>query len=243
MLIAIVIPTYNENDNIKILIPILQKILIKNNINGITIVIDDNSTDGTQETLNQFVKNLNEIIVINRNLKLGIGSAYKEGFSKVLSLGCNGIIEMDADLSHDPEMVPIFVKLLEDGYDLVIGSRYIKGGSIIEWNFSRRIISEFSNKLAIKLLGLKVKDATSGFKAFSLKAIKNMNISSIKSNGYAFQIETVFLCESAGLRIKEIPIKFKNRKKGKSKLKFKEKLYFLLSILRLTLIKIKKSFF
>lgn len=216
MKVSVVIPTYNERENIKGLIPEISDVFEKNGINGNLIVIDDSSPDGTARE----VENLRErypIVLIKRGQKLGIGSAYVTGFKKAMDLNSDIIFEMDADFSHDPEYIPEFVKSLNN-YDLVLGSRYIKGGEIENWSLWRKMVSKGANILAKILLGLKVNDITTGYRAYRKETLQGIDLDKIKSNGYEFQAEILFRVVERGFGIKEIPIVFVDRRTGRSKL-------------------------
>ena len=233
MIIFTIIPTYNERENIQLLIPRLLEVFEKHDIDGRIIIVDDSSLDGTGEIAEGFARKSGRILLLNRHRKLGIGSAYKDGFRYALSLGYEGIIGMDADLSHNPSFIPEFVNKLNEGYDLVIGSRYIPGGKVPNWTFTRRIISRLTNRAIRIILSLRTRDATSGYRAYSSRALNEVDFSSVKSDGYAFQVEMVMRCDRAGLRICEIPITFVDRSQGKSKLGKREMLSFLKSIILL----------
>lgn len=226
---TIILPTYNERENIKELIPEIFEIFKKENIDGNLIVVDDNSSDDTAKE----VKNLGKeysITLIERKGKLGIGSAYITGFKRALNDNSDIIFEMDADLSHDPGYIPEFLKNLNE-YDLVIGSRYIKGGCIENWNLYRKLVSKGANTLAGLLTGLSIYDITTGYRAYKSKILRKIDLDSIKSNGYAFQLEILFKTTKEGFRIKETPITFRERKKGRSKLsKFEILKFFVLSL-------------
>jgi len=225
--VSIVIPTYNEKENIQQLIPKIEAIDEEDARVGMHIIIvDDASPDGTAEEAEKFARKYGNITVLRRPGKLGIGSAYKDGFKVAKSLGCDVMFEMDADLSHDPKFIVNFIEKIFQGYDLVIGSRYIPGGSIPGWPFRRRIVSKGANFLARLLLGLDVKDVTSGYRAFDSKTMEKVDFSSIKSDGYMFQVETIYRCKKAGLKMGETPITFIDRRLGASKLGLREILKF-----------------
>ncbi|MFH1781742.1 MAG: polyprenol monophosphomannose synthase, partial [Patescibacteria group bacterium] len=171
--------------------------------------------------------------VIHRPRKMGLGSAYNEAFSLALRQGSELFFEMDADFSHHPKYIPDFLREIENGYDLVVGSRRVPGGKIENWGPWRRLESGGAMWFSRVMLGLKTRDVTSGFKCYTKKAIQAMDLPAIKSNGYAFQEETIYRCEKAGLKVKEIPIIFTDRQQGKSKLSKKEVFNFFTTILRL----------
>ncbi|HIE34141.1 MAG TPA: polyprenol monophosphomannose synthase [Candidatus Altiarchaeales archaeon] len=224
-MISIIIPTYNERENIKILIPKIFEVLESNSLKGNLIIVDDSSPDGTalevERLKNKYpverLKNKYPIELIKRKSKLGIGSAYIAGFKKALEEGADIIFEMDADLSHDPAKIPEFIKSLENS-DIVLGSRYINGGRVEGWNIWRKTVSKGANKIAKLLLSLEAMDITSGYRAYKSKVLKVINLKGINSSGYAFQVELLFKAKQHGFRIKEIPITFVDRRHGKSKL-------------------------
>lgn len=234
MKVATITPTYNERENIRILIPKVIASFKESSIDGEMIIVDDNSPDGTGKLAEELASESDMVEVLNRPSKMGLGSAYREGFRYALSKGFNGMIEMDADLSHNPACIPEFVRKLEGGFDLIIGSRYIPGGEIPKWSCFRRIVSSSTNRTARFLLRLNPKDVTSGYRAYSSYALEKISLQSIKSDGYAFQVEMVLRCQRAGLKICEIPIAFVDREQGESKLSGKEMWRFLKSITRMT---------
>lgn len=233
MKITIILPTYNERENIKELIPQIFEIFKKENIDGNLIVVDDNSPDGTAREV-EGIGGIYPITLMKRIEKLGIGSAYIAGFKMALNNNSDIVFEMDADLSHDPGYIPEFLKNLKD-YDMVIGSRYTTGGGIENWNLYRRLISKGANKLAGLLTDLDVKDITTGYRAYKSEALRKIDLDSIKSNGYAFQLEILSKIKKQGFRIKEIPITFRDREKGRSKLSKGEIVKFFILSLKLFL--------
>jgi len=212
MEVSIVIPTYNERENITKLIPHIEDVLSKNSLKGEIIIIDDNSPDGTGRIADKLAKRYKNIRVIHRTSKKGVGSARKLGFSEAKK---DIIISMEGDTTHNPDFIPHFLKAIKEGADLVIGSRYLPKSKIINWPLKRRVVSKFANKIANIFAGAKLTDVTSGYRAFTKKMYSKLYIESL---GYPFNME--FACESwyRGFRIKEIPITFVHRKKGKSKL-------------------------
>ncbi len=233
MKVFIVIPTYNERENVERLIAEIFGIFDNGGIDGSVIVVDDNSPDGTADAVEGLKKKF-PITLIRRQEKGGIGSAYITGFGKALGQGADVIMEMDADFSHSPEEIPNFVKEM-DNSDVVIGSRYIKDGGIENWSFIRRIVSSGGNLVARILLGMDVRDITTGYRAYRREALEGMELSSIKSNGYAFQAEMLFRAGERGFRIKEMPIMFKDRAHGKSKLSRMEIIKFIVLCINLRL--------
>ncbi len=209
----IIIPTYNEIENIeKIISSVLsldQRIEI--------LIVDDNSPDGTGVTVKNMKKTEKRIHLIERPDKMGLGTAYVTGFKWAVENDYDYIFEMDADFSHDPNSIPVFLKEIKK-YDLVIGSRYIKGVSVINWPMSRLILSYFANSYALIVTGCPIKDLTGGFKCFRKEVLQALDLNKIHSDGYSFQIEIDFKVYSKGFRVKEIPIIFADRTEGKSKM-------------------------
>ncbi|MEZ0360820.1 MAG: polyprenol monophosphomannose synthase [Hydrogenobacter sp.] len=211
----LVLPTYNEAQNVKILLPKLLNFAFLD-----ILVVDDNSQDGTSDTVKAYSEKTLKVNLIQRPYKLGLGSAYVEGFKWGLERGYELFFEMDADLSHNPEDIPKFIEKVKEGYDVVIGSRYMNNTiSVVGWDFKRLILSKFANLYAIGILGLKgLSDVTSGFRCYRRSVLENVNLDRIKSNGYAFQIEMVYKAYTRGFKIAEIPIIFYERNSGSSKM-------------------------
>ena len=210
--VSVIIPTYNERENIKKLIPNIEKLLLHEDINGEIIIIDDNSPDGTGKLAEALSKKYKNIRVIHRNKKEGVGSARRLGFS----LASNPvIISMEGDNTHNPEYIPKFLQEIEKGADLVIGSRYLKESKIVNWPLKRRIISKVANFISRFFAGTGITDVTNGYRAFTKKLFNRLKID---SSGYPYNME--FACEaySKGFKISEIPIVFIDREKGTSKL-------------------------
>ena len=212
----IIIPTYNESENIEL---IINKILLLNDSNDI-LVVDDNSPDGTSKIVSDLKKeNIDRVFLIVRDTKLGLGSAYKEGFNWALNKNYSYIFEMDADLSHDPnEIVKLKELLIKKESDVAIGSRYLEGVSVVNWPLSRIFLSYFANIYVRIITGMPVKDATSGFIGYTNESLSSLNIDNIKFNGYAFQIEMKFKLWKKNFKLREHQIIFVNRKSGKSKM-------------------------
>lgn len=219
--IGIVIPTYNERENILILIPRIFEICKKNRINASVLVVDDNSPDGTALVAKNLGKKF-PVDVIVRGKKLGIGSAYIVGFEKFLNKNVDAIIQMDADISHDPKYIPNMLKKLRSGCDIIVGSRYVKGGARKNWGMHRKLISRGQNILTKIFLDMPVKDVTSGYRIYKTNALHSIDLRKIKSRGFSFQVEILYKLISKGFSVYEIPIKFSNRKFGKSKLSMRE---------------------
>lgn len=228
--IVIVIPTYNEAENIEVL---LEKILALGLSDSKIIIIDDSSPDGTGKIVESLSKkSSSKVVVIQRKSKLGLGSAYKEGFKKALRQNASVILTMDADLSHDPNTIPGMLGELKES-DLVIGSRYVEGGGIVGFPLWRLALSSIAQALCRFFLGIKVADSTTAFRAYKAKVIKSIKPDTIKSEGYSFLIEVVFRTQRAGFKIKEVPIIFKARELGKSKVSQSEIFKAFLTVLRL----------
>jgi len=209
----VVIPTYNERDNILL----LADAILKQHPSLSILFVDDNSPDGTGELIDSLIATEPRVSVLHRAGKMGLGSAYREGFSKALAMGADYIIEMDADFSHDPAVLPVFLKKIEN-CDLVVGSRYLNGVSVVNWPIRRLILSYFASVYTRFITGLKIMDCTSGFKCFRRSALENINMSEVTSDGYSFQIEMNFRCHEKGMRIVEVPIIFIDRHAGQSKM-------------------------
>lgn len=210
----IIIPTYNEGRNIG---NVLSKTL--NIIDADILVVDDNSTDGTRDIVRGFF-DTERVFMLERPSKLGLGTAYVTGFKWGLQRDYDLFFEMDADMSHDPVAIPDFIKKAQDGYDMVVGSRYLNNTiSVVGWDFKRLLLSKFGNFYIQKLTPLKTfTDMTSGYRCYTRKALELINLDRIKSNGYAFQIEMVYRAFKAGIKITEIPIIFYERNGGSSKM-------------------------
>ncbi len=224
----IVIPTYNESENIERLIRSIFALTITNLE---LVIVDDGSPDKTGLLVKKLQSQF-DIHLIEREGKQGIGSAYIEGFKKALSLGADIIFEMDADFSHDPHDLPRMIEAVKDT-DLVIGSRKIKGGSIIGWGVIRKSMSDGAMWFSRLVLGLKTRDVTAGFRCFRRSVLETLDLDSIESNGYAFQEELLFRTEQAGFSVAEIPVTFVDRQEGKSKLSKRDIWEFFVVMIRL----------
>lgn len=209
----IVIPTYNEIENIENIINAILN--VQNDLN--ILIVDDNSPDGTSDAVLEMQKSNSNIHLLKRAGKMGLGTAYCDGFLYALEKGFEAIFEMDADFSHDPKEIPKFLKELENN-DLVIGSRYIKGVNVVNWPLRRLLLSYFANVYTQVITGMPIKDATGGFKCFRADVLRKINLKGIKTNGYGFQIEMNFRVWKQKGRIKEIPIVFVDRLNGVSKM-------------------------
>lgn len=219
MKLTVIIPTYNEAENLSKIVSALFELPLPDlNI----LIVDDNSQDGTGEIADTLVAQYPEkIAVIHRAGKLGLGTAYLQGFKRAMEDGADCVCQMDADFSHPPQKIVEMYSALEDN-DIVVGSRYIKGGELDkDWPLWRKVLSAFGNAYARTILQLPVRDVTGGFRLWSRKAILNLPVERIKSNGYAFQVETVYIAHRLGYQITEIPIYFAERIQGISKMSLK----------------------
>jgi len=219
----VVIPTYNEAENL----PALVAALFALNLDGLEIlVVDDASPDGTgqvAEALGQ--QYAGRVHVMHRQGKLGLGTAYLQGFTWAIAHDADYVIQMDADLSHSPHYIPQFLELIKD-QDVVIGSRYVPGGGLDKrWSWWRWFLSWWANSVWVRLiLGGRTHDATAGFKCWRRSALERIDLARIRSNGYVFQVEMCYVSERLGLRIKELPIYFEDRRIGQSKMSVRVKL-------------------
>ncbi|TDA32867.1 MAG: polyprenol monophosphomannose synthase [Hadesarchaea archaeon] len=227
---SVILPTYNERENLPLLLARIEEVFRKSKILGEVIVVDDNSPDGTGKLAEELKKKYPFLKVIHRREKRGLGSAYLEGYRA--SKG-EIIITMDADLSHDPSYLPELIKAVKK-HDLVIGSRYVAGGKVLGWSPYRIAVSRFANLLGRLTIRGSIRDFTSGYRVYRKKAFREIVKGGTKAGGYAFQLEALCRAARMGLKFGEVPITFVNRKHGKSKLKLKEILEF---------VKISLSFF
>ncbi|MGQ9722646.1 MAG: polyprenol monophosphomannose synthase [Candidatus Jordarchaeum sp.] len=236
--LSIVIPTYNEVENIESLILSIERVFEDNSINGEIIVVDDNSPDGTADVVKKYTERFDNIRILERKEKKGLGYSYKDGFQAISG---SVVMEMDADFSHNPLDICRILRKCGDGFDVVIGSRYVKGGGIIGWGFIRRVFSFVANTLVDMLFRLGVKDNTSGFRAYKREALEAI-LPNVKCNSYDFQVEMLIRAKEQGLTLKEVPIIFRERVRGKSKLGKGECSSFIKMLLRETMLK-NRNFF
>jgi dolichol-phosphate mannosyltransferase len=218
MSITIVLPTYNEAENL----PKLVSALLSLPLDLAVLVVDDHSPDGTGMLADE-LSNLHhgKVFVLHRSGKLGLRSAYIEGFKKAFSLGAEAVVQMDADFSHDPAVLPEMARQLAS-FDVVIGSRYVKGGSLDErWPAWRKFLSAFGNTYARTILSFPLRDVTTGFRMWRREALQNMPLDRIRSSGYIFLVEMAYVAYVMGYRIVEVPIHFADRRWGKSKMSLK----------------------
>ena len=214
MRVLVVLPTYNEASNIENVLERVRKALPEASI----LVVDDASPDGTAKIAADVSDRLGDIDVLSRPGKMGLGSAYRDGFGWGLERGYDVLVEMDSDLSHDPDALPSLIEPLEEGYEVCIGSRYVRGGSIPNWSLARLVLSRAGNRYADTLLGLNVRDSTAGFRAYSATVLRRIDLSSVRADSYGFQIEMTYRAIGAGAAVKEVPIRFVDRELGTSKM-------------------------
>ena len=208
------LPTYNERENLEAMVSALVEVLPDD---GRILVIDDNSPDGTGEIADRLAAERDDVDVLHRPRKEGLGPAYLAGFRRALDMGADLVMEMDCDFSHDPADVPRLVAAAHDA-DLVLGSRYVSGGGTRNWGLLRRAISRGGSLYAQILLGLRIRDLTGGFKVYRRAVLETIDLDAIHSKGYAFQIETTYRTIKAGFRVVEVPIVFADREVGGSKM-------------------------
>jgi dolichol-phosphate mannosyltransferase len=214
MRVLVVVPTYNERENVELLLPAVRVAVPDADI----LVVDDSSPDGTGDAVTRLGEQLGQITLLSRPGKQGLGSAYRHGFDHGLDRGYDVVVSMDVDLSHDPEVLTEFIRLVEAGADAVIGSRYVPGGATLHWPLYRRVLSRWGNRYTSFVLRLQVRDCTSGYRAYRAGALKEIDPGSTTADGYAFLTELVRRLVRAGLRVMETPIVFRDRRYGTSKM-------------------------
>jgi dolichol-phosphate mannosyltransferase len=221
---TIVIPTYNEAENV----PLMAEAIFALNLEGVQLlIVDDDSPDGTAAITKKLTEKYpGKIHLLHRVGRRGLGSAYVEGFRWAIEQGSDYIFQMDADFSHPPDQLPVMLRLIPD-YDVVVGSRYVTGGRLDErWGWHRRFLSWWANSVWVHLwLGVKTHDATAGFKCWKSAALQKIDLGNVQSTGYGFMVELCYLAERAGLRIFETPIYFRERDLGQSKMSLKVQLH------------------
>ena len=213
MKVMVVVPTYNERQNIERLAPLVLDQLPDVEL----LVVDDGSPDGTGEYVDELAGSDPRVHVIHRSGKQGLGSAYVRGFTRALESDAERVIQMDADFSHNPEMIPALVEESKE-HDVVVGSRYISGANVVNWPVSRLLLSYFANVYTRIITGLPLRDSTGGFKCFRRSVLEEIGLDTIGSDGYSFQIEVNFRCWRKGFSMHEIPIVFVDRHAGTSKM-------------------------
>lgn len=211
---TVVIPTYNEVDNLERLCSSIREHLPEAGI----VIVDDGSPDGTGELADKLADTLGNMRVIHRCGKLGLGGAYRAGLRAAIDGGADICVQMDADFSHDPASLPALVRIVEVGADLAIGSRYVPGGITENWPVERRVLSRWGNRYAAGVLGLAINDATAGYRAYRSEALERMHFDDITADGYGFQVEMTYRLVRINGRIVEFPITFRDRTHGESKM-------------------------
>lgn len=209
----VVLPTYNERENIA---PFLRALRQASDVD--VLVVDDASPDGTADLARSLGAELGGVRVLDRSAKAGLGSAYRAGFAQVLAEGYEVVVSMDADLSHDPAAIPEMLRLLDDGADAVIGSRYVTGGGTTDWPVRRQLLSKWGNGYTRRVLGLPTRDCTSGYRAYRASALAAIDPGTTGAEGYAFLTELVRRLARSGYRVVETPIIFRDRTLGRSKM-------------------------
>jgi len=212
--VLVITPTYNERENLHAFLDALFAVAPQVDV----LIVDDNSPDGTGVLADEVAARDPRVHVRHRAGKLGLGTAYLEGFEWALAQGYDVVFEIDTDLSHDPRYVPEFIRAIEAGADVVIGSRNIPGGGVEGWGPGRHFVSKGGSVYARTILGLDVRDLTSGYKAFTRDALQRIDLGGVKSNGYSFQIELTYRAVLRGMRVAEVPILFVDRRAGASKM-------------------------
>jgi dolichol-phosphate mannosyltransferase len=209
---VVCLPTYNERENLERMIEALAPLDVR------VLVIDDNSPDGTGEIADRLAAERDWLSVLHRARKEGLGPAYIAGFHEALSTDTDYVLEMDCDFSHDPADVPRLIAACDAGADLVLGSRYVAGGGTENWGRGRRAVSAGGSLYARSLLSLPIRDLTGGFKCFRREVLETIDLAAVEAKGYAFQIELTYRTIRAGFRVVEVPILFRDRTEGKSKM-------------------------
>jgi len=218
----LILPTYNEAENIKPLVSAAGQVLARAAPGGFRVlVVDDGSPDGTGELAQELAAEHDWVGVLHRHQKEGIGPAYLAGFSYALANGAGYVMEMDSDFSHDPADLARLLQAVYDGADLALGSRYVPGGGVSNWGVLRRLISQGGSTYARVVLGLRVKDLTGGFKCFRREVLEKIHFDSVRSQGYAFQVELTYRAVQAGFKVVEVPIVFRDRERGQSKMSWR----------------------
>lgn len=218
----LILPTYNEAENVKAIAGAAGEVLAAAAPEGFRIlVVDDGSPDGTGRLADELAAEHSWLEVLHRSEKNGIGPAYLAGFAHALADGAGYVMEMDSDFSHDPADLARLLEAVRGGADLALGSRYVPGGGVSDWGLLRRFISEGGSTYARLVLGLHVRDLTGGFKCFRREVLEAIQFDSVRSQGYAFQVELTYRAVQAGFRVVEVPITFRDRQQGQSKMSWR----------------------
>ena len=218
----LILPTYNEAENVESIVTAAADVLARAAPDGFRVlVVDDGSPDGTGELADALAAAHDWAAVLHRSEKNGIGPAYLAGFRYALDHGAGYVMEMDSDFSHDPADLARLLAAIHDGADLALGSRYVPGGGVTDWSPLRRFISQGGSTYARIVLGLQVHDLTGGFKCFRREVLEAIHFDSVRSHGYAFQVELTYRAVRAGFRVVEVPIVFRDRERGESKMSWR----------------------
>jgi dolichol-phosphate mannosyltransferase len=219
----LILPTFDEAENIELIVGAALEVLRAAAPAGFHIlVVDDDSPDGTGRIADRLALEHDEVEVLHRTVREGLGPAYLAGFDHALANGAGFVFEMDADFSHDPaDLARLLTAVRDDGADLALGSRYVPGGAVRDWGVVRRIISRGGSRYAAIILGLPVRDLTGGFKCFRAEVLRAIDLPSVRAHGYAFQVELTNRTIRHGFRVVEVPITFRDRLRGKSKMSTK----------------------
>jgi dolichol-phosphate mannosyltransferase len=218
----LILPTYNEAENVEAIVTAASDVLARAAPEGFRVlVVDDGSPDGTGEIADRLAAEHDWMAVLHRTEKNGIGPAYLAGFRHALDHGAGYLMEMDSDFSHNPEDLARLLAAVQGGADLALGSRYVPGGGVSEWGLLRRLISEGGSTYARWVLGLRVRDLTGGFKCFRREVLEAIHFDGVRSQGYAFQVELTYRAVRAGFRVVEVPIVFRDRQRGQSKMSWR----------------------
>jgi dolichol-phosphate mannosyltransferase len=209
----IIVPTYNERENV----PALVTQVLATVSDADFLLVDDNSPDGTSDLAQELFSNDKRFSVLRRTGSRGLGRSYVDGYRQAIAAGYARVVQMDADFSHDPRYIPDLLEAARAA-DVVVGSRYCTGGGVRDWPLHRLLLSKFANLYVALITGLPVRDATAGFRCYSRRALERIHVDTIRSNGYAFQVEMTYRAKQAGLRIVEVPITFTDRTCGQSKI-------------------------
>jgi len=231
---VVIVPTYNEHDNIDTLIGELLALPVDLSV----IVVDDNSPDGTGQLTEAWAARESRVHVIHRSGKLGLGTAYRAGFQHALGRGFDRVLTMDADFSHHPRYIPAMIELSQER-DLVIGSRYVRGGGTRNCPVRRRMLSQGANAFARLMLGLRAKDSTAGFRCYRREVLLSIDLDTIFSNGYSFLIEMLYRVQRKGWLVGEVPIVFEDRQRGQSKISRQEIYRAMYTVLRLSVSRLR----
>ena len=216
----VVVPTFNEAENIEAIVAAIRDVLLDASPDGFRVlVVDDGSPDGTGRLADGLAARHADVEVLHRPRRGGLGPAYLAGFARALDAGAAYVFEMDADFSHDPADLPRLLRAVRDGEaDLVLGSRYVAGGGVTDWGPLRRFVSHAGSWYARLVLGVGIRDLTGGFKCFRRSVLEGIDLPTVRSRGYGFQVELTYRALMAGFRVRELPIVFRNRRRGKSKM-------------------------